>query len=72
MSTGPTTMLDVLRAEATLLLKVDPDAVTMRSCWNCNAAHEHLRSAENCVIWCFDCGHYFFKGVDITVENDDV
>ena len=42
----------------------------MRSCWRCNAAHEHLKQATY-VIWCFACGHWYYKGVDITLEGKD-
>ena len=37
----------------------------MRSCWNCNPGHARLKKAS-CVIWCFGCEHYFYKGKDIT------
>lgn len=53
--------------EAALEMRSDPDKWAMRSCWNCNAAHEHLRQAEY-VIMCFDCGHWFYKGHDLTEE----
>jgi len=39
--------------------------VCLRSCWNCNPAHEGLKKASY-VICCFDCGGYFYKGVEIT------
>jgi hypothetical protein len=38
-----------------------------RSCWNCNSAHEHLKKAEY-PIECFDCGHIYYKGVDLTEQ----
>ena len=37
----------------------------MRSCWKCNSALEHLKKAEY-VIMCFGCGHWFYKGKDLT------
>ncbi len=37
------------------------DDVAMRSCWECNAAHEHLKRAEG-LFWCFDCGRMFSHG----------
>ena len=40
--------------------------VVLRSCWNCNSSHEYLKEYNDIVICCFECGHYFFKGVDIT------
>lgn len=58
-----------LHAEAIVLYARDPDAIAMRSCWNCNPAHRHLRSTtDRCIIFCFDCGRYYFKGIDITYD----
>ena len=45
-------------------------SVCMRSCWNCNPSHEHLKE-EDYVIICIWCGHYFYKGVDITVNSKE-
>jgi hypothetical protein len=39
----------------------------MRSCWNCNEAHEHLKDRAY-PISCPWCGHWYFKGVDITAD----
>ena len=40
--------------------------VIMRSCWNCNSTHEHLKKYNDVVILCLECGNYYFKGVNIT------
>lgn len=40
--------------------------VALRSCWNCNGAHEHLRRTADWVINCFECGHFYFEGTDLT------
>ena len=61
--------LDVLREEALALLRKDNRSLIFRSCWNCNSAHERLKTVDNCVINCFECGHYYYKGVDITKEE---
>jgi hypothetical protein len=45
--------------------------IQMRSCWNCNEAHEHLKDPDAGVISCFVCGHFFYDGQDITEEADD-
>lgn len=37
----------------------------LRSCWECNPAHEHLKQADH-LICCFECGRYWYKGVCIT------
>lgn len=60
-----TTNLEQLRQEAKEKMQ-NVDNMAMRSCWNCNPAHEHLKEAEY-VISCFGCGHWFYKGTDITV-----
>jgi len=42
----------------------------IRSCWNCNPAHEHLKDADY-VFVCPWCGHWYYKGVDITEGDGD-
>lgn len=47
--------------------------VMMRSCWNCNSAHKHLKKADY-IIWCFECGKLYLKGKEIEiigVANED-
>lgn len=59
--------IELARAAATAYTKANPDMpYAMRSCWNCNAAHDHLRDAEY-PINCFECGRWFFAGTDITI-----
>ena len=61
--------LEKLRAEVLKIIKESKGAdMSMRSCWKCNSAHEHLKKAVY-PIWCFACGHYYFKGVDITIYD---
>jgi len=56
------------RIEAKKLLKKYPGVYPeLRSCWNCNGAHEHLK--EHDLIMCFGCGHWYYKGIDITITN---
>lgn len=31
----------------------------VRSCWKCNGAHTHLKTNENILFLCYDCGSYF-------------
>jgi PHP family Zn ribbon phosphoesterase len=58
------------RKAATEYMKANGStSYAMRSCWNCNAAHEHLKDA-NCPIVCFSCGHWFFKGVQLTEAEE--
>ena len=42
----------------------------MRSCWNCNGAHEHLKNHE--LFTCFNCGRWFYKGIDVTEDEEIV
>lgn len=37
----------------------------LRTCWVCNPAHEHLR-ASDCVLECFGCGEFYYRGARIT------
>ena len=62
--------VEAKRVKARSLLFADPTKLGLRSCWNCNPAHEHLKDAEY-VINCFSCGHYFFEGEDVTEDDDD-
>ena len=39
----------------------------LRSCWNCNPAHEHLKDYG--LINCFDCGRWYYMGIDITEDE---
>jgi len=39
--------------------------VVMRSCWQCNGAHEHLKSADYVVYCVLGCGRLYWKGVEI-------
>lgn len=57
------------RAKANQWMRDNNNALAFRSCWNCNSGHEHLRNADY-VIWCFECGRYFFGGVDITIDEN--
>ena len=43
---------------------VEEGKYQMRSCWFCNPAHEHLK--EHDLIVCFDCGRWFYRGIDVT------
>lgn len=34
---------------------------SMRSCWRCNPAHEHLKTVGG-LFHCFECGRWFMNG----------
>ncbi len=41
----------------------------MRSCWKCNGAHEHLKKSDSLIV-CFECGHWYLEGHDLTEIAD--
>ena len=53
---------------AEVIKEADGQAVVLRSCWECNSAHEHLRSADYQVL-CFACGKTWWKGVCVHQED---
>ena len=54
-----------LREEARKLLA--KNEFTFRSCWKCNLCHEYLKERGD-FINCIECGHWFYKGEDISVS----
>jgi hypothetical protein len=46
------------------------DEPALRSCWECNSAHEHLKEVEY-LIWCFECGKLYLKGEEITELEEE-
>ena len=55
--------------DAALKMKAAGD-FAMRSCWNCNPAHEHLKNDDPAFLFvCFDCGHWFYRGADLTTQE---
>lgn len=54
--------IDEARVKAKEL--IEQNDYEIRSCWNCNPAHEHLKSHD--LILCYECGHWFYKGIDVT------
>lgn len=61
--------VDKLFAEAESLRAQDPPAVALRSCWNCNPAHERLKQAD-CLIMCFSCGGWYLRGHNLSELSD--
>jgi hypothetical protein len=47
------------RKKAEKELKEDKAGFEMRSCWKC------IKTPT--LIWCFECGHYYYKGIDVTI-----
>ena len=50
---------------ATYLAANGSESYALRSCWNCNEAHEHLKERDYPIL-CFECGKWYFKGTCIT------
>lgn len=40
---------------------------TLRTCWECNSAHEHLKDCEK--LHCISCGKYYERGVEVGKEK---
>lgn len=63
------------RKAAQDLLAANEDALAMRTCWVCNAAHIHMiDQTDEFVLNCFGCGRWYFQKTDITIyteESDD-
>lgn len=53
---------------ALLVVEIESEATptAMRSCWYCNAAHEHLKESE-CKILCFVCGNGYYRSFPFPV-----
>lgn len=41
----------------------------LRSCWNCNSAHKHLKSTDY-LIYCIWCGNMYLKGKKVEILGD--
>jgi hypothetical protein len=52
-------------------VKPEENEPMLRSCWECNKAHEHLKKV-NTLHWCLECGRYwvFDRFLD-SLENDE-
>jgi len=42
---------------------------TMRSCWECNSGHKHLKEVGGLFV-CFECGKWYMNG-DYLTENEE-
>jgi len=43
---------------STGMIQFEEGEPVMRSCWECNPAHEHLKKV-NMLHWCFECERYW-------------
>ena len=51
--------------------RIESDEPAMRSCWECNPAHEHLKTV-NCLHVCFECGkHWIFDRFLDSFNSDE-
>jgi len=60
-----------LREEVRQWMKVNGGVAGMpwRSCWNCNPAHEWMKTDTTTPYNCFECGHIYFKGVRVSDDE---
>lgn len=43
--------------------KIRRDEPCIRSCYKCNKTHKHLMDKSwDCVLFCFVCGRYYYRG----------
>lgn len=52
------------------IFKFEKGEPVMRSCWECNEAHEHLKKV-NTVHICFNCGKYWVYNRFLDSFKDD-
>ncbi len=62
--------IEELRKEALEWLRKHDWTPVLHSCWKCNPSHEHLKEADY-VILCPFCGRWYYKGVDVTVDDEE-
>jgi len=62
--------MTIEEARAAARIYMQHNNPVIRSCWNCNLAHEHLKNAEYPFMCAMGCGHWFYKGVDITKDEN--
>ena len=53
------------------VIKLEKDEPALRSCWECNPAHEHLKKTDWLHL-CFICGRYWILGKYMDEFDDDV
>jgi len=47
--------------EKAIKRKLTKDEPVMRSCWNCNGSHEHLKKTKY-LIYCLSCAGSYYRG----------
>lgn len=50
--------------------RVSKGEPALRSCWNCNSAHKHLKKADY-IIYCFICGKIYYKGKKLVINDKE-
>jgi len=60
--------VDQARAKAMKLVEADKWA--LRTCHECNPAHEHFTQWDDYVVNCFDCGRWWLGGIDVTIYEE--
>ena len=47
------------------VLLAGPGNVAVRSCWNCNESHEHMKGWDDVILWCFECDGRYHAGEEV-------
>ena len=50
--------------------RLKKDEPVLRSCWNCNSAHKHLKNADY-IIYCIWCGKMYYKGKILKIKGGE-
>lgn len=63
----PATKKELRAARALALERIKNNNFAVRSCWQCNGAHEYFLSGDkNWCFTCFECGRWYAQNVDVT------
>lgn len=58
-------------AQAKAIQLIEDGKWSMRSCHECNGAHQHFKDYEDFVINCFACGKWWLGDVDVTIYEEE-
>lgn len=61
---------DSLDERQALIARAEGRTPVLRSCWECNGAHKHLKEKNNTLFLCIGCNRYFMDGVFLTEAGD--
>lgn len=53
-----------------LIVRAEGRTPALRSCWECNSAHKHLKEKNDILFLCIECDRYYMDGVFLTDHGD--